>query len=234
MKPSSPFQAGVFRLACLFLLFAATSRADEGPLPVPLRSTIEAEDTAAVGQLIRLRATGEATNIEWYIVPRTEDFQAVGDRAFLSARGPGQFTVILDIETDGLHRQVTHVVVIGDQPDTPSSNITAAQVRTWLELVPEKVRTVPADNPVTGEKMTRQEAVGQTFSDIATAATPLGSIRATNVMLTTGLAAAFGPEAAGWRAFADRVDAALADAEKRGITATEYGKVLAVIGGALR
>jgi len=220
-----------------FLLLAATSvvATAEPSDSVSASAAIEAKETASVGELIRLRATGtEATAYSWVVVPPTEDFEAIGDRAFLSARGPGQFTIVLAIATTEGVEQVTHVVVIGDGPKPPNSAITAALVRQWLNAVPENVRNASADNPVTGEKMTRQQAVGQTFSDIATAAKELGSIRATNVMLTTGLAAAFGPGASDWRAFADRVDAALAVEEKRGITAAEYGAVLAVIGGALR
>ncbi len=191
-----------------------------------------------VGELVRLRATGETASVSWYVVPPTEDFATVGDRAFFSARVPGSWTFVLAFETDSGVQQVAHVVTIGEGeppvPEPPGSTITTAQVLEWLERVPSAIRNAMIDDPITGEQYTRQEAVGRTFSDIATAAEKLGSIRATNLMLTTGLKASFGPEADGWLVFADQVDDALTDAEKRGVSPAEYGEILAVIGRALR
>lgn len=224
-------------LPIVLLLLAAganMSPAGEPPQPDESQPGIEAESTAAVGQLIRLRATGaEAAILTWYVVPPTEDFEAIEDRAFLSSRVVGQVTITIDLETNGGHRQVTHVITVGEGPPEPNNRITAAMVHLWLKGVPEKERNETIKDAVTGETYTRQQAVGRTFSDVGSAAKALGSIRATNVMLTTGLAAAFGSEAEQWEPFAEAVDAALAAEEKRGITAAEYGKVLAVIGGAL-
>ena len=224
--------------AIVLLLLAAgasTSFCGEPPRPDDSEPGIEAGTTAAVGELIRLRATGaESASYSWVVVPPTPDFEALGNRAFLSSRATGQFTVVLAVATEIGVAQVTHVVVIGDGPPEPDTRITTAMVHKWLELVPAEVRNETIKDPVTGETYTRQQAVGMTFADVGSAAKALGSIRATNVMLTTGLAAAFGSEAKQWEPFAEAVDAALAAEEKRGITATEYGKVLGVIGGALR
>ena len=87
--------------------------------PPSTSSTVEIlgpDESIEVGELIRLRATGIATEYSWVVVPPTEDFEAIGDRAFLSARGPGQFTIILAVATaDGIE-QVTHVVTVGEGP----------------------------------------------------------------------------------------------------------------------
>jgi hypothetical protein len=128
MKPLSLFRAGL----CVLLLFAATSvLASEARLSggAPLDSSIptgrraeaaaqiEAKETASVGELIRLRATGgDATAYSWVVVPPTEDFETLGDRAFLSARSPGQFTVVLAVATADGVEQVTHVITVGEGP----------------------------------------------------------------------------------------------------------------------
>ncbi len=218
----------------LLVVVPANAVADQAGPPDPPGIMIDAPNQAQVGELIRLRATGDATAWSWIVVPPTPDFEAIADRAFLSARGPGQFTIVLAFATTDGVDQVIHVVTIGDTPHPPGSNITAAMVRTWLNEVPEAVRTAMIEDPVTGEKYTRQQAVGRTFADISTAAGKLGSIRATNVMRTTGLKAAFGPEAKQWEPFATAIDAALAAEEKRGVSPAEYGEVLAIIGRALR
>ena len=222
----------------VLLLLAAganMSLAGEPPRPDDSEPGIEAVSTAAVGELIRLRATGaESTSYSWVVVPPTPDFEADGSRAFLSARAASNFTIVLAVVTEAGVVQVTHVVVVGDGPPAPDTRITTAMVQLWLNGVPEKERNETIKDPVTGETYTRQQAVGRTFSDVGSAAKALGSIRATNVMLTTGLAAAFGKQASKWASFAQAVDDALAAEEKRGIKAAEYGKILGVIGGALR
>ena len=231
------FRAGARPVFFALLLLAAgacTSTGGEPPRP-DSQPGIEAGATAAVGELIRLRATGaESTSYSWVVVPPTPDFEAIGNRAFLSSRTLGQFTIVLAVVTETGVAQATHVVVIGDGPPEPDSRITAVMVHKWLKGVPEKERNETIKDPVTGETYTRQQAVGRTFSDVGSAAKALGSIRATNVMLTTGLAAAFGAEAAKWAPFAEAADAALAAEETRGVSPVEYGKILGVIGGALR
>ena len=237
-------RAGVRPALFLLLLLAGANISPAGePLPVDSPG-IEADDTAAVGQLIRLRATDGVARKEgepplecaWSVDPDTPDFETYGDQAALSTRpgGPTRFAVHVAFILNGSPTIWKHVVVIGEGPPAPDTRITAAMALEWLERVPETVRNEPIEDPVTGEKYTRQQAVGRTFSDVGSAAKALGSIRATNVMLTTGLAAAFGSEAKHWEPFAEAADAALAAEEKRGVSPVEYGAILAVIGGALR
>ncbi len=251
--------------AIVLLLLAAgasTSFCGEPPRPDDSEPGIEAGTTAAVGELIRLRATGAEVTIDapesaptgrmidfeaigglegdrfcWTIYPATVNFRTAGRRAMLSteAGGPMAFNVTLSfVLPDGSPYGISKEVTIGDGPPAPDARITVAMVHKWLELVPAEVRNETIKDPITGETYTRQQAVGMTFADVGSAAKALGSIRATNVMLTTGLAAAFGSEAKEWESFAETVDAALAAEEKRGVSSAEYGKILGVIGGALR
>ncbi len=152
----------------------------------------------------------------------------------------GRAFVAVVVVRGGLPVSASVVIEIGDPepppppPPPPDSEITKEAVRRWLDNVPLSAREEMITNPVTSEKFTRQEAVGRTFIEVGKVAKDLRSIPAANVMLTTGLVAAFGSRASQWRPFAVLADAALAAAEKRGISAADYGKVLSVIGGALQ
>ncbi len=218
---------------------ALMSVSNTAPRAAGAEVTINAPESAPTGRMIDFEAVGgaEDARFHWTIYPATVNFRTAGRRAMLSteAGGPTAFNVTLSfVLPDGSPYGISREVTIGDAPPPPDTRITTAMVRKWLDAVPEAVRSEAIKDPVTGETYTRQQAVGMTFSDVGSAAKALGSIRATNVMLTTGLAAAFGSQAAKWAPFAEAVDDALAAEEQRGIGSAEYGKILGVIGGALR
>lgn len=155
----------------------------------------------------------------------------------------GAHALIMAIGTHGRPTVIAVAIDVGgDRPGPqppsppplpPADNVTAERVKAWLETVPADVRSEVIEDPVTGDKYTRQNAVGRTLTENGKVAKDLGSIKATNVMLATGLAAAFGPEIQAWKSFADSLDEALFKAEQKKVTPTEYGKILLLIGGAL-
>ena len=151
----------------------------------------------------------------------------------------GRHFVAVIVVRDGSPVSAIGVLEIGEPgppvppPAPPDTGITRAAVLAWLSSVPGSARTEVIDNPVTGKKLTREQAVGGTFVEVGGAAAKLGSITAVNVMLTTGLVAAFGSKGTQWKAFASLADAALGKLEAKGVSPTEYGKALATIGGAL-
>ncbi len=108
----------VLPIIVLLLLAAGASTSPAGEPPRPdVPPGIEAGATAAVGELIRLRATGaESASYSWVCVPPTPDFEAMGNRAFLSSRMVGQFTVVLAVVTETGVVQVTHVITVGEGP----------------------------------------------------------------------------------------------------------------------
>lgn len=173
-------------------------------------------------------------------VPDTAiQYDSDGDTIYVWIRKAGSYGVLWDVRNgDGKAGDGTGFMVLsanGDNPIPPDINgITEVIVRGWLKDVPKAVRDEAIVDPVTGEKYTRQEAVGKTFSQIGGTAKALGSVRAANVMLTTGLVASFGQHADGWKSFAVLADAALKELEDDGISPVEYGKVLSLIGGVLQ
>ncbi len=216
----------------LMLLLAVPARAAEIIAP----SQVEPHN------LVDVSTEDAGTGYAWFVLgPRgMERWVPTGplNRSVAFTGPPGEYTVMLVVLTEGGGLdQGFAVVVIGDPeppPPPPDPEVTKEAVRRWLDDVPLSVREEAIIHPITGEKFTRQEAVGRTFVEVGKAAAGLRSVPATNLMLTTGLVAAFGSRASQWRPFALLADAALAAAEKRGISAADYGKVLAVIGGALQ
>lgn len=152
------------------------------------------------------------------------------------AATPGAYFLAIAVSSEGPPRvgSITFDVVsdpdIPDDPPPPPPDDLASQTATWLQDVRQEARDAEVTNPMTGETMTRQQAVGATYTAMATVAEALGSVQATQWMLKRGLDASFGEDgAADWQPFADRVAEALA-----GITdAVEYGAALAIVGGVL-
>ena len=163
---------------------------------------------------------------------------AIGGKFYIcfQAADPGRRFVAIAISTSEGPPVVGSIILdVGgesppDPPDPPPvPDDLATQAAQWLEAVAEEARTEPVENPMTGTTMTRQQAVGATYTTIAKVAEKLGAVRAVNVMLTTGLDASFGDAADEWRPFADRVAAALAEITD----AVEYGEALAIVGRVL-
>ncbi|KKN77721.1 hypothetical protein LCGC14_0356950 [marine sediment metagenome] len=144
------------------------------------------------------------------------------------------YSVTLRIESGGhtaMAVAVFNIIPEGDDIPPPiDAGITKKLINKWLASVPESVRSSVVTDPVTNEKYTRQQAVGKTFSGIGAKVEELGSVRAANVMLTNGLATAFGDSADKWEPFAEFVDKALEDVT----SLAKYGQAISLIGETLQ
>ena len=119
-------------------------------------------------------------------------------------------------------------------PPVPPIDDIGKQAVKWLDLVPVDAREEIVGNPITGEEMTRQVAVGKTFQVVGAAAEKLGSTKAMDSMLQRGLTSSYGDQAASWKPFAAEADKALAALVKAGVGVAEYGEALSAIGEALQ
>jgi hypothetical protein len=159
---------------------------------------------------------------------------AVGAAMFF-AQTAGEFRVVAAIvSTD---QEITFaekiIIVKGDKPPTNDEAITTANVKKWLADVPDNVRKESITHPITGETMTRQEAVGQTFLNIGKAGTAIGSIPGLDLMLSTALVSALGTQAVAWQPFADAVDTGLSKLKEQNVSAGSYSEAFLLIGRAL-
>lgn len=246
-------QAGLSREAILRLLMQLHARGQlrdgvsvadiAGPLtPLEIVGLAEAE----AGEPVWLDIVGvpEGGSAQFLPDPELTTKRIVDGSAMFRSKEPGRYVVkavVLVTDWEARTHQLrilSHEITItgdGPGPDEPDPETDYRKAAlSWLEQVPIAAREAIAPNPITGEKLTRQECVGETFIQIGAEAKKLGSIGAANVMLTTGMKAAFGPVARDWRSFADSADIALAELEAQGVSAAEYGDVLATIGRALR
>jgi hypothetical protein len=188
----------------------------------PATSIIDAPQSAKLGDVVQLNATlPEGAASAWAIVPTADGI------TLILAYGCSPDTIRIVSRPIGIKRPPT-----GEEPDDPVIN--EAVIRAWLEDVPTDAREVAAENPMTGESVSRQANVGRTFRNIGKVAKALGSIRAVNVMLATGLAASYGDGAADWKPFDASARKALAALAAEGATATEYGEALGLIGEVLQ
>ena len=144
----------------------------------------------------------------------------------------GQHFVAIAISTEAQPRVGSIMLDVGGTPPPPDDLST--QVAGWLLLVPTAAREAPVENPISGETMTRQQAVGATYLAVAEVAEKLGSTKAADVMLATGLKSSYGDQAVSWKPFATAADVALAELVKAGVSAAEYGEALETIGDALQ
>lgn len=125
--------------------------------------------------------------------------------------------------------KVTTDVVV--QTDT---DITTANVSKWLAEIPESVRNETIKHPISGEDITRQAAIGQTFLNIGKAGTSIGNIAGLELMLSTALTTVLGDNTEAWQTFANNIDGGLAAIkEKEGVTVVEYANAYILIGEVL-
>lgn len=201
-------------LAALLILTAATTAAGQ---------TIEAPPSAELGEVVALKATlPEGAASAWAIVATLDGY-----------------TLILAYGSADCVEIVSQAIAVkrpppGDDPEDPDSPVNEKVIRAWLDAVPADAREVAVTNPITKASATRQQNVGRTFSGIGQVARSLGSIRACNVMLATGLAASYGDGAAEWEPFDAAARKALGVMAAEGANATEYGEALGLIGEVLR
>lgn len=125
--------------------------------------------------------------------------------------------------------KVTTDVVV--QTDT---SITTSNVSKWLAEIPESVRNETIKHPISGEDITRQQAIGQTFLNIGKAGTAIGNIAGLELMLSTALTTVLGDNTEAWQTFANNIDMGLAAIkEKEGVTVVEYANAYILIGEVL-
>lgn len=155
--------------------------------------------------------------------------------ALFWATAPGEYeiTAAVNGEAGPTFFHLTITVKGGGENPPPSEAITAENVAKWLAEVPESARSEVVTNPVTDKQMSRQQAVGQTFINIANAGPSLGSTDAMDNLLSAALVSALGDSASDWQPFANQVDAALAKLKRQGTRAAEYAEAFTVIGRAL-
>lgn len=108
-------------------------------------------EQAAVGQLVRLKATGD--DVQWKAVPATEDFQAYGDdneNVNVSFRAPGKYMFIAASIEDGKPTLSIIEIVVGNSPTAPPITPPSVVVPT-----PGVVPAVPTTNPVLATQVTQ-------------------------------------------------------------------------------
>lgn len=165
----------------------------------------------------------------------TDPAHVANGAALFFATMPGDFRVVAAIvdAQQGITFSEKTIKVKGTGPPS-SDDITSENVLKWLETVPADVLGESIKHPITGETMTRQEAVGQTFLSIGKAGDAIASVPGLDLMLSTALVSALGDKAAQWQAFADKIDAGLSRLkEQQELTATVYAAAFITIGEAL-
>lgn len=120
------------RYLCLILALLAT--------PALADIKLNAPTDAQVGELIRLDAT-ESTceDLIWEVIPETEDFEAVGKKAFLSSRAGGEYLIIIAGSEENKPVLHTHRVyvepLVPPDPDDPNTVSLDSEIRKWLTKV---------------------------------------------------------------------------------------------------
>jgi len=147
----------------------------------------------------------------------------------------GSFRIVAAVVDEvGEIQFVEHTIdVKSDGPPSPDQ-ITLANVAKWLAEVPAAVRNETLTNPVTGEESTRQQAVGETFTNIGNAGPALGAIGALDQMLSVALVSAMGESKDDWRSFGDSVDTGLDALKAQDASVADYSAAFLVIGEALQ
>lgn len=118
-------------------------------------------------------------------------------------------------------------------PLPPTNWDLGKQALEWLRCVPMSARNEVLVHPTTGERTTRQRAIGRVYREVGDVTGELGSIVAADQMLAAGLQPAFGSRANEWRQFAAKADAALKAVITAGANPAQYGQALRSIGVAL-
>jgi len=172
----------------------------------------------------------------------TESYKVLADPARIAPNAamffayvPGTYTVVAGINGEpGPTYTLLEIVVKGEGiPPTPNVAITLENVRKWLEEVPLLTRNEKFAHLITGEMLTRQEAVSQTFLSIGKAGPAIASIPGIDLMLSTALKSATGESNTNWQVFANLIDRGLAALKEQKVTAIKYADALTVVGEAL-
>ena len=158
---------------------------------------------------------------------------APGAAMFFSLVG-GSFRIVAAVVDEAGEIQfVEHTIVVkSDGPPSPDQ-ITSANVAKWLAEVPAAVRNETITNPITGEEITRQQAVGETFLNIGKAGPALGAVGALDQMLSVALVSAMGENKDHWKPFGSAVDSGLANLKARDASVADYAAAFLVVGEVL-
>jgi len=109
-----------------------------------------------------------------------------------------------------IEKEITFVektISVSGGPVAPNDeSISKTNIEKWLAKVPKDCCNEEIEHPITGEKITRQKAIGQTFLNIGKAADAIGSIAGLELMLSTALTTVLGDDTAAWQEFADKID----------------------------
>ena len=165
----------------------------------------------------------------------TDPAHVANGAAMFFATTPGEFRVVAAIVDgqQGITFAEKIITVRGEGPPVDTETINAENVRIWLETVAADVRNEIITHPITGETITRQVAVGQTFLNIGKAGSAIGSVAGLDLMLSTALVSALGDKAASWQSFASSVDAGLSKLKEQQTSVADYAAAFVVIGGTL-
>jgi hypothetical protein len=151
--------------------------------------------------------------------------------AMFYATVPGEYRIVavsvIEKEISFLEKIIS---IKGNAPPT-LEDISAANVKLWLQTIPIETRNESMTNPLTQEVMSKQKAIGQTFLNIGKAADAIGTIPGLELMLSTALTPVLGSSAAQWQEFANKIDAGLAKLKEG--TVSDYAKAYITIGEVL-
>lgn len=166
----------------------------------------------------------------------TDPSHVAPNAAMFYATMPGEFRVVAAVVDSSqaisfLEKIIT--VEDGGVPPSTGEAITKENVKKWLNEVPLLTRKEKFVQPITGQQMTRQEAVAQTFTNIGNAGSSIASVPGLDLMLSTALVSALGETAGNWKPFAESVDNGLSLLKKNNVKATDYAKAFLLIGEVL-
>lgn len=137
-------------LTAVFLLVAIPTMAQSPPEPTTAQITLDAPDTARVGELIRFDASESTADSFKWIHPETKDFLTYdnGKHAVFSARVRGEYQFILACAKEGEVDVVSHTVRVIGPPSQPTSQSLTEWIPYWawpMNLPHEEAQAL-ADN----------------------------------------------------------------------------------------
>ena len=153
--------------------------------------------------------------------------------ALFQSSQPGEFRIVAAIVSiDKAISFVEKLIMVKGtgEPPQPDISITQENIQKWLEQVPSEVRKEKFTQPMTGEELTREEAVAQTFTNIGKAGQAIGSVPGLDLMLSTALVSSLGDSADKWQDFANSIEKGLQVMKDNGCSAVEYGNAFILIG----
>ena len=163
------------RTLLLLLLLAA---------PVQAEMTLQAPQSAVIGELVRFESAG-SDEVSWKCIQDTSDFEAVGNRAFFSARTAGTYIFVVAGIVDDKPVILTHTLVVTKEakppeppkpePPKPAPEPPKPEPPKDLSQVEIKLKEVAPENKEAGPKL------AQCFRALAESAVPADQMLASTV-----------------------------------------------------